>query len=159
MMANHKEHWTYLLILLGCYLSLACDKNRVFEQYQGMDDLKWAISDTVSFEFTSLTSDTVTSSIGVKYNDRFVFHNLYVRYLLKDSLGNQLQDSLINILLFDPKTGKPLGDGYGNVFTLFDTLPLVHLQENQGLKVQLIQYMRKEQLDGIEAVGLKILRR
>lgn len=159
MKANHKEHWTYLLILFGCYLSTACDRDRVFEQYQGMDDLKWAISDTVSFELVPLASDTVISSIGVKYNDRFAFHNLYVRYLLKDSLGNQLQDSLINILLFEPKTGKPLGSGYGNVFTLFDTLPLLHLHESQGLKVQLIQYMRKEQLDGIEAVGLKIIRR
>lgn len=159
MKANRKEHWAYLLILFGCYLSIACDKNRVFEEYQGMNELKWAISDTVSFELVPTTSDTVMSSIGVKYNDRFAFHNLYVRYLLKDSLGNHLQDSLINIFLFDPKTGKPLGDGYGNVFTLFDTLPLLHLQQNQGLKVQLIQYMRKEQLEGIEAVGLKIIRR
>jgi gliding motility-associated lipoprotein GldH len=137
---------------------LACDSDRIFEEYKGMESVHWDLSDTVVFQLGPIKTERVIGSIGIRYNDSFEFHNLYVRYLLKDSLGQNLGDSLINIELFDSKTGKPLGDGFGNVFTIYDTIPLTLLHENQGLQVQFIQYMRKEQLKGIEAVGLKINR-
>jgi gliding motility-associated lipoprotein GldH len=76
---------------------------------------------------------------------------------LKDSLGQPMVDSLLNINLFDVKTGKPLGDGFGNIFTKYDTLPMEQIYDNQHVKIQFIQYMRKEELEGIEAVGLKII--
>jgi gliding motility-associated lipoprotein GldH len=134
----------------------SCNGDRIFEEYQGMENLHWKISDTVNFELPPIATENAVSTIGIKYNDTFEFHNLYVKVLLEDSLGRVLQDSLINIELFDSKTGKPLGDGFGNIFTKYDTLPFVEFQ-NQPLKAQFIQYMRKDQLEGIEAVGLKIV--
>lgn len=137
----------------------ACNSDRIFEEYQGMPALNWEVEDTVSFEVEAVDPNTAVSSIGIRYNDTYGFHNLYVRYLLTDSSGNYLADSLININLFDPKTGRPLGDGFGNVYTKYDTLPLIHTLVGERVTAQFIQYMRKEQLEGIEAVGLKINRK
>lgn len=146
------------LLLLNMALLQACGSDRVFEEYKGMDSHLWALSDTVTFELDSLDTERAISTIGIRYNDNFEFHNLYVRYLLKDSLGLHLEDSLINIELFDAKTGKPLGKGFGNVFTKVDTLPHTGFSKNQFMKVHFIQYMRKDQVKGIEAVGLKIFK-
>ncbi|HLW20019.1 MAG TPA: gliding motility lipoprotein GldH [Cyclobacteriaceae bacterium] len=136
----------------------ACNSDRVFEEHQGMEALLWAAEDTVTFETGPLELNNSVSLLNVRYNESYEFHNIYIRYLLKDSLDNLLTDSLINVSLFDNKTGRPLGDGFGNVFTKQDTLPQIPALSPQKLKVQFIQYMRKEELEGIEAVGLKINR-
>ena len=144
------------LTLLG--IMGACHADRIFEEYQGMESLRWAAKDTVSFEVDAVEPNVAVSSIGIRYNDTYEFHNLYVRYLLTDSMGNHLVDSLINVHLFDPKTGRPLGDGFGNIYTKYDTLPQIS-PLGERVKAQFIQYMRKEELEGIEAVGLKINRK
>jgi hypothetical protein len=74
---------------------------------------------------------------------------------LKDSLGQSVETKLLDIPLFESKTGKPLGDGYGGTFTKYDTLPL----DNTFSSIHLIQYMRVDELSGIETVGLKVLKK
>jgi len=145
------------VLLAWAGMLISCNGDRIFEEYQGMENLHWEITDTVSFELEPFNTENTLSTIGIKYNDTFEFHNLYVKFLLKDSVGNVVQDSLINIELFDSKTGKPLGEGFGNVYTKYDSLPLLDFK-NQPIKALFIQYMRKEELQGIEAVGLKIVR-
>jgi gliding motility-associated lipoprotein GldH len=154
---GRNKKFLILMFLLLIFLAHACSSDRIFEDYQGMESLTWAVSDTVSFEFTPENNEKAVSTIGIRYNDNYEFHNLYVRFLLKDSLGQPMVDSLLNINLFDVKTGKPLGDGFGNIFTKYDTLPMEQIYDNQHVKIQFIQYMRKEELEGIEAVGLKII--
>ncbi len=134
----------------------SCNTDRVFEAYQGMPDLHWNVEDTVSFELEALQLHEGFPLLGLRYNDTYEFHNLYVRYLLTDSVGKVLADSLINIHLFDPVSGKPLGKGFGNVYTKYDTLPTLAIPPGQKHQHQFVQYMRKEDLKGIEAVGLKI---
>ncbi|MBD8490334.1 gliding motility lipoprotein GldH [Echinicola sp. CAU 1574] len=134
----------------------ACNNSRVYEEYQGMQKMSWAVTDTVTFEVDSHKERKVLSTFRVKYNDSYDYQNLYVRYILKDSLNNTLDNELLNLNLFDPKTGKPLGEGFGNAFTQIDTLPLKNLSTNSKIKVQLIQYMRSNELKGIESVGIKL---
>src|SRR5690606_31816663 len=145
------------LFLFLLTLSIAsCNNDRVFEEYQGMPELHWNVEDTVSFEPEAIDPNVTFPLLGLRYNDTYEFHNLYVRYLLTDSLGKVLADSLINIHLFDPVSGKPLGSGFGNVYTKYDTLPNLAIPQGQKHRYAFIQYMRTEELKGIEAVGLKI---
>ena len=144
------------LMVLGM---ASCNTDRVFEEYQGMPDLHWNLEDTVSFELEATAPNAALPLLGLRYNDTYEFHNLYVRYLLTDSLGKVLGDSLVNIHLFDPKSGKPLGKGFGNVYTKYDTLPNLGIPQDQKHQFRFIQYMRTEELKGIEAVGLKISRK
>jgi len=73
-----------------------------------------------------------------------------------DSLNNVIENKLINVPLFDSKSGKPLGKGFGNTYTRYDTIPFLLNIETK--KVTFLQYMRQNQLEGIEAIGLKILK-
>jgi gliding motility-associated lipoprotein GldH len=129
----------------------ACNPDRVFEYFQGLQPLRWGIADTVGFE-TEIDPQGHTISFAVRYNEDYEYHNLYVKYLVTDSVTANTEEKLVNLQLFDPKTGKPLGRGFGNTFTLYEPLPV----EQPGQRIQFIQYMRQKELPGIEAVGFKI---
>lgn len=143
--------------LLFLFLSLvSCDSNRIFEEYQALESQTWNVQDTVTFEFPYPIEDGETI-LGIKYNQDYEYRNLYVRYFLKDSLGNNIENQLLNIPLFESTSGKPLGKGYGSTFTKYDTIPLITQKEFHS--IQFLQYMRIDDLIGIEAVGVKKVKR
>ncbi len=136
-----------VLIVFG-----SCSEDRVFEKYQGMESLSWNIQDTISF-IMDLPLPTGPSILAIKYNENYPYRNIYLRYVLLDSLDEVLESQLMNISLFESTSGKPLGKGYGSTFTKYDTLPLGNF--NRYSQIQFLQYMRMEDLNGIEAIGLK----
>lgn len=135
---------------------LSCDPNRIFEEYQALESQTWNVQDTVTFEFPYPIEDGETI-LGIKFNQDYEYRNLYVRYFLKDSLGNNLENQLLEIPLFESTSGKPLGKGYGSSFTKYDTIPII-LQE-KFYSIQFVQYMRIDDLVGIESVGVKKVKR
>ncbi|TVP47724.1 MAG: gliding motility lipoprotein GldH [Mongoliibacter sp.] len=141
-----------LASLMAIILLWSCESDRVFEKYQGMEMQSWQIDDTVSFHFEN-PIDAKSSIIAIKYNQEYEFRNLYLRYFLMDSAGSEIESQLVNIPLFENTTGKPLGSGFGNTFTRFDTLPLEKGEDYHS--IHFVQYMRVDELKGIEAVGLK----
>ncbi|SIS69717.1 gliding motility-associated lipoprotein GldH [Belliella pelovolcani] len=129
----------------------ACSGDRVFEAYQGMEKQSWNINDTVSFDLNP--QENTIGLIAVKYNTDYAYRNLYFKYFLSDSAGNTLESQLLNIRLFDSKEGKPTGKGFGSTFTRMDTLPIE--SHDQYHKIEFVQYMRVDDLEGIEAIGFK----
>ncbi|MFD2203263.1 gliding motility lipoprotein GldH [Shivajiella indica] len=148
-----RQHF-YLLIGL-ILLFMSCNQNRVYEDYQGMETQSWNIDDTVSFKINQGLNFDKTVFI-FKYNNEYEYRNLYIRYILEDSLGVEIESRLINVPLFESTTGKPLGKGYGNTFSFFDTLPINN--EIGFHQIHFIQYMRVDNLKGIEAIGLKLIK-
>ncbi|MCH7398258.1 gliding motility lipoprotein GldH [Belliella sp. DSM 107340] len=137
----------FILILV-----FSCNSDRVFEDYKGMETQSWHIADTVAFDLPQ-SDEALSSLIGIKYNVDYQFRNLYVKYFLSDSLGNKFESQLLNVSLFDSKEGRPTGAGFGSSYTRFDTLPLQ--SNNRFSKIEFVQYMRVEELKGIEAIGFK----
>jgi len=142
------------LIFTVAILMAGCNGERVFEEYEGFKSGSWDVSDTVTFEISKLPSSNSTI-LGIKYTKDYEFRNLYLRYILKDSLDQIVETKLLDIPLFDSKTGKPLGEGYGSSFMKYDTLPL----ENPFSSIHLLQYMRVEKLSGVETVGVKVIKK
>ncbi|UCS93612.1 gliding motility lipoprotein GldH [Echinicola marina] len=155
---NKKPSFLHFIIL-GLLTSgaFSCDSKRIYEEYHGLSEYSWAVADTLTFEVPPITaSASPMSTLRIKYNDSYDYYNIYVKYILKDSLDSLIDNQLLDIYLFDPKTGKPLGDGFGNTYTQLDTIPFKNKGQQMPLKVQLIQYMRSKELKGIESIGLKI---
>lgn len=139
------------LILLA-----SCDRERLYEDFQAFDKAVWAVSDTVAFDLTELDSITGKSLVAVRHTEDFPFSNLYIKLIYRDSSKLILGDTLWNIPIFDTQSGKPMGKGFGNTFTTYDTLPF--LIPARTKEVLLLQYMRQAELLGVEAVGIKVLR-
>lgn len=148
-----------LRILGGLFLTLglnSCSGDRIFEEFKPLNDAAWNVTDSINFDLKSLDLDSQTSLMAIRFNESYKFSNCYVRIISKDSSNIILENRLVNMPLFDSKSGKPLGKGFGNTITKYDTIPF---QLNPKTKsVTLLQYMREDQLSGVEAVGFKILK-
>ena len=144
----------FLIILLA--LTFSCSQNRVYEKFYAIQEMEWAANDSLVFDLNELPSVVGKSLIGLRYNERYTHSNCYIRLVFLDSVGKPLQSKLLNVPVFNSKTGQPMGKGFGSTYTKYDTLPFSLPAETKELVVK--QYMRQEKLVGIEAVGLKILK-
>lgn len=148
--------WKSLIGLVFLTLALSCSEDRAFEEFYSFEQLNWEERDTVKFDLQALEEIEGKKLVGVRFSEEYPYSNCYIRIIGQDTAGNVLDNKLINVPLFDSKTGKPRGKGFGNSFTTYDTLPF-ELSE-QTRKLMFVQYMRQESLPGLEAIGFKILK-
>ena len=149
----------YLILFLLAILALSsCNKNRIFEKNQNVSDRIWHKDSIVSFQFQI---EDIHTGYHLYYNIRntnlYPFHNLYLRHTLEDTLGNLINTNLTEVFLFESKTGKPMGDGMGDIFdhrfTLMDDLYF----DNPGMyRLNVTHYMRMDLLPEIMTVGLRV---
>lgn len=142
--------------LASTLLLASCDGERMYENFQSFDQNGWEASDTVAFDVTELDSVTGKSLVAVRYTEDFPFSNLYIKLIYRDSSKLVLRDTVWNMPIFATQSGQPLGKGFGNTYTTYDTLPFAIPAQTK--EVLLLQYMRQAELLGVEAVGIKVLR-
>jgi gliding motility-associated lipoprotein GldH len=147
---------TYVFAMV--LLLIACDSSRVYELNNEFENRIWIADSTQNFAFNITDS---TSAYNLYYNLRnsasYPFRNIYVRYSLKDSSGNVLQTDLVNGQLFESISGKPLGEGLGDVFDHQFSILEEYSFPGTGLyTIELNQYMRRDTLPEILAVGVRV---
>ncbi|RPD50142.1 gliding motility lipoprotein GldH [Hymenobacter sediminis] len=144
-------------------LLTACDPNQVFEKNIDLkspagDPYVWAVQDKPTFEFD--IADT-TQRYNVYFNIRnaadYEYYNLYVKQTLTGPDGKLVSRRLHQMLLLDPQTGEPRGNGTGDIYD-HQILALPNQQFHQvgRYRLMLEQYMRQDQLRGIMAVGVRV---
>jgi gliding motility-associated lipoprotein GldH len=154
-----------LLPVLNLLLLAACNPNEVYEKNTDLksplgEPYVWAVQDKPAFEFE--IPDT-TQHYDVYFNVRnaadYEYYNLYVKHTLTGPDGKPVSRLLHQMLLMDPKTGEPRGDGSGDIFDhRFLALPNQKFSQTGPYKVMLEQYMRQDQLRGIMAVGVRVVK-
>ncbi len=144
----------FVSLLSLAFILFSCDGNRVYEKFEEVPNQLWGATDTLSFELENLDS-AKKFLISVRFNDEYPHSNIYMTLLASDTLGNPLQEELVNVVLFD-QTGKPKGKGFGGSRTLYDTLNF-RIHPNAQI-LDILQYMRVNQLKGVEAVGFKAIK-
>ena len=144
--------------LVPFVLLLACDRNRVYEENTDLPNHAWPADTVPQFSF-----DIADANIGynIYLNLRngidYPHSNIYVQYVLSDSLQQPLEKELRNFQLFHPKTGYPFGSGSGGVYAHeFDLLMDYHFPQPGRYSISLAQFMRYEALPEIYSVGVRI---
>ena len=133
-----------------------CDRNRIFEKHV---DLKgsWPLQSSQLFEFDIIDSEIPYQITGmVRNKNSYAFNNLYVKFELfhEDSL---IKTNLTEVILFEPKTGKPLGSGMGSTFDRNFDFVKSHTFETSGhYKIKLTQFMRLDTLKDIDRIGVRV---
>jgi gliding motility-associated lipoprotein GldH len=158
--------WPALLALITALTLSACDPNRVYEENT---DLKSPTGDAYVWDvqqrpvFTFAIADTA-ARYDVYFNVRnasgYGFYNLYLKHTLTGPDGRVVGQPLLHqMVLLDPKTGEPLGAGAGDIFDhQFLALRKVHFARPGDYKLTMEQYMRQNQLPGIMAVGVRVVK-
>ena len=147
----------FILIALAIFVA-SCDSSRVYEDNRDFEGKFWHVDTVPLFEFNIQDpSIEYNAKVNIRNAFSYPFYNLYYQYELLDSNGNSLKKDLVEIHLFDKISGKPLGDGLGDLFD--------HQQEIMGTlefpsegkySIRLKQYMRMDSLPSILSVGVRV---
>lgn len=151
--------FTPVILLLCSFLIWSCDDSRIYDSTVKIKDGVWQERDSLAYDFTvdENTAGEYNFYYNIRYNKEYPYHNLYIRHYLLDSTGKQLASSLMNMDIFDPKSGIPLGKGLGDSYD-YSVLFIDSYKFPYKGRYKLIarHYMRDEPLKGIESFGLKI---
>jgi len=149
------------VVLLAAALLLlltSCDPNRVYEQNVDLPEGNWQVDNAPVYEFEIQdTTQRYDIYFNVRYALSYDYYNLYLRHQLTGPDGAQLSSQLHELLLMDPKTGKPLGKGSSDRYDLqVLAIKNVALPKAGTYKLKLTQYMRRDPLPGILSVGARV---
>lgn len=146
-------------LLAGLWMLLAgCDQSAVYKGVDDLEDGKWYVNKPLEFKFSiDDTSARYTIYYNIRNSVSYPYYNLYIRRVLLDSAGNTLQSRLDQMILLDPKTGKPYGDGLGDLFDHRISMGRNYSFPHTGpYTIQLRQYMRQNPLPEIYSVGVTV---
>jgi gliding motility-associated lipoprotein GldH len=142
---------------MAIFLS-SCSDSRIYDEYHDFDDNAWHMDSTQHFSFTIDTTENPYSlSYLVRNTADYSYYNLYLKFTLEDSLHQVIESQMQEVILFDPKTGKPYGSGLGDLFSHeFPAIAAFSFPYNGTFTFSVQQYMRVEALEGIQSLGLKV---
>ncbi len=137
-------------------LLFACDSTRVFEEFHSLN--QWAENDSQSFDF-SVEDDKQAYNLVAqfKYDMAFSYQNFYFQVKLEDERDSVLLDELHEVIFFEPKTGRPEGDGVGSAFDISHPIQTAFVFPNKGAySISYQQYMRVDTLSDILKTGFRL---
>ena len=136
----------------------SCDSQRVYEIYKDFD-AQWPARDTARFEFAiDDTTQTYNVLVNVRNTLDYETARLFMNYSLHDSSGTIMHKRLLELFLFDKRTGEPFGEsGLGNVYHHAYPLESKMKFPYQGkYEVRLNHMMRVDSLQEVLSVGVRV---
>ncbi len=150
---------TIMALLTICLFTLSsCDTNTILKDNYDIPDAKWFIKDTPTFTFeVKDTASAYNVFYTIRNNRAYPYYNLYLTHYLSNAAGKIIHQKLDEVVLFDQTSGRPLGEGLGDIY---DHKVLVFKDfrfPNSGkYKIQIRQYMRQDPLLDIVSAGFSI---
>ena len=138
---------------------LACDDGRIYERNADFDSREWLLNEQPEFEFE--ITDTLQPFdlyCNLRNSLSYPYARIFITWYLKDSSDILMEKKMVSKLLFDEKTGEPLGSsGLGDLYDHSIPLKTNYRCPNAGkYKVSFEQFMRTDTLAGVLAVGLRV---
>jgi gliding motility-associated lipoprotein GldH len=145
-----------LSLLLGIITSVGCDTSRVYEEWKDMENGYWAEDSTYSFSFDIEDSTSVYNIVfGVRNSNLYPYQNLWVLTSVEGPNNLSLQDTVQFTLA--KNDGEWYGKSSARLYTF--TTPLysnIRFINNGNYEITLKHGMRKEELKGINNLGLRV---
>ena len=147
-----------MIALLIITVLSACDKDRVYQNFTDFDSQFWHQDSVVTFRFKiEDASRKYNLKALIRNSQQYPYHNLYYQYTLANQNDSVLNQELMQIILFDPKTGVPMGGGVGEIYDNDQMVLENYTFPSVGeYEVSIMQYMRLDTLPYVYSVGWRI---
>lgn len=149
----------YIVIITLLLTMAACgDDARIYDDYADFENGQWNVQQKPVFEFEiNDTAQRYNVYANIRNAVSYPESRFFFQYILQDSL-QVLNKKLEQISLFDHKTGEPFGSsGLGDIYDHELLLLKDYSFKHSGkYRVTFEQYTRKDTLEGILAVGLRV---
>ena len=143
-------------ILIFIAILSSCGNSATYEEYKKLDNNIWHKDSVLTYDFDLPENADYNISLDIRHAYQYPFSNLYLKYQLAEN-GTKIDDALVNIDLFNRKTGKPLGNGLGDIFDYqVLILPKKPLKKGSKYQIRIHQFMRMEQLPMIMSLGVSV---
>ncbi len=159
MKASFYKYFKKTIFFVSLFGSFqACDDNIVLKENYDFETKSWAIKNVPSFDFEIIdTNVRYNIYYNLRNNLSYPFYNLYLKCFLMDSSGKEVSKKLDELILINPKTGNPYGDGIGDIYShKIIAFKNYHFPKSGKYKIKLKQYMRQNPLQDILSVGITI---
>jgi gliding motility-associated lipoprotein GldH len=144
-------------IVLLELLFFACSEPGVaIDETRNFDKSGWIQKQPIDFDVIIPDSvSTYAMYVVVRQNNAYPFYNLYFSPSILNADGKTIQKGLAEAILYDPVTGKPKGDGFGDIYEKkFVVYRALKFPRNGKYKIQMKQSMRVDTLVGMVSFGL-----
>ncbi|MGL4631647.1 MAG: gliding motility lipoprotein GldH [Leadbetterella sp.] len=151
----------FLSIFLLTFL-WGCNHLDGFKEIRDFSDNQWKQANEQTFILKIKKEDvgkTFTFYYLIRNAGHYPFSNLYLDQKLVDPANKVVKQSTDQLILFDPKTGKPLGDGLGDMYDHSQAIPSLQnvVFPVEGVYKWSVKHkMRPDPLQGILSIGLKL---
>lgn len=144
------------LVILTAFTFVACDQNVVYKAHEDIDDGLWYIKNTPTFK-VEITDTTQSYNLYylVRNTLQYPYYNLYIHRNVTDPAGKKLSSQLEEVYLSNQTTGKPFGNGLGDLFD--HKIPFAKnykFPKSGTYTYTLTQNMRQDPLPYVISVGI-----
>jgi gliding motility-associated lipoprotein GldH len=148
----------YLLLFSLVIIAGSCDSNSVYKDHEDIEDGQWYVKHEPAFTF-EITDTTQTYNVYylVRNSIAYPYYNLYVKRFLLNDKNKIVNEALNELILMDEKSGKPLGDGLGDLFDhKIMALKSYRFPGKGKYTFKVRQYMRQDPLPEILSMGVSV---
>ena len=147
-----------LFIFLIFNILFSCQRKKSEFSIVAINQEKWAANKSLDFKFRTETENFQTDFLyQVQMNPEFAWENIWLNYCLQGPKGDTLICSTDNLFLFEPKTGKPYGQGCRErLFLDAYFLKNVILKDTGIYQISIRHYLRTDTLQGIQSIGIRM---
>lgn len=148
----------YLLLFTLVIIAGSCDSNSVYKDHKDIEDGQWYVKNEPAFSF-EITDTTQTYNVYylVRNSIAYPYYNLYVKRFLLNDKNKIVNEALNELILMDEKSGKPLGDGLGDLFDhKIMALKSYRFPRRGKYTFKVRQYMRQDPLPEILSMGVSV---
>lgn len=149
------------LFFFSALFLFSCDTNTIYKAHEDIKDGLWYVSNSPTFKVE--VRDTM-QQFNLYYLIRnsmdYPYYNLYLTHRIYDPDGNFVAGNLEEVYLSDEITGKPKGNGLGDLFDHKFLFRKNFSFPKPGIyTITMGQSMRQNPLPSIISVGLSVEKR
>ena len=146
------------LLLTVITMTVGCDYNTVYDQYDHTPIAGWEKNDTLTFNVPRLPAAGIYhEELGLRINDAYPFMRLHLIVEQRLIPGERIRRDTLNCYLVD-EDGNIRGQGVSYYQYSFP-ITQMKLQKGDSLHISVRHNMKREILPGIADIGIKLTRK